>query len=150
MTPTSNDFVHELKVALEAAASAGDYLKSAYEALTPIANAFTFEAWMKPSVYAWGNIWSQYPNESGGNVLYDFAITDTGVLLAAAYLDDIWTPIFTTVTLPLNAWTHVALTYDGAHLRIFVDGLEVASRPAHGSIAVTSQPNMGCCLRPRR
>jgi hypothetical protein len=106
---------------------------------TAITAAFTFEAWVRPAMYAWGDIWSQYPDD-GGNFLYDFAITDTGTLYTAPHLGGTDYPMFTTVTLPLNAWTHVALTYDGARLRIYVEGLEVASRTAHGLLATTPEP----------
>ena len=43
-------------------------------------------------------------------------------------------------TLVLNTWQHVALTYDGATQRIYVDGEEVASRNGAFSIAESAAP----------
>src|SRR5262249_18360196 len=37
-------------------------------------------------------------------------------------------------TLPLSAWSHLALTYDGANLRLFVNGVQVGSKAQTGSI----------------
>ena len=41
---------------------------------------------------------------------------------------------------PINAWTHVALTYDGAALRLFVNGTQVANRATTGAIQATDNP----------
>jgi hypothetical protein len=41
-------------------------------------------------------------------------------------------------TLAANAWSHVAATYDGAALNLYVNGQKVATRALTGSIAVTS------------
>jgi hypothetical protein len=41
-------------------------------------------------------------------------------------------------------WTHLAATYDGTTLRIYVNGAQVASTPRTGTLATSSNPlNIG-------
>ena len=40
----------------------------------------------------------------------------------------------------VNAWHHVAGTYDGTALRLYVDGLEVANQAVSGAIAYDAEP----------
>jgi hypothetical protein len=47
-------------------------------------------------------------------------------------------------TLPRDVWTHVALTYDGAHMRLYVDGELVATKAAGGPEASTGPLLIGC------
>jgi len=42
-----------------------------------------------------------------------------------------------TAALPLNTWSHLATTYDGATLRLYLNGTPVGSKAQTGSVAVT-------------
>jgi hypothetical protein len=41
-------------------------------------------------------------------------------------------------SLPLNAWTHLALTYDGANLRLYVNGVLSQTTALSGAIAAST------------
>ena len=48
--------------------------------------------------------------------------------------------LYGTAALVANAWTHLAATYDGTTMRLYVNGMEVASRPQTGNIATSTNP----------
>ena len=43
-------------------------------------------------------------------------------------------------SLPLNTWSHLAVTYDGSSLRLYVNGDQVGSAAVSGSIPASSGP----------
>jgi hypothetical protein len=49
--------------------------------------------------------------------------------------------VTSTTTLPLHRWTHVAARYDGAQMRIFINGtIESATTATTGSLSTTTAP----------
>ena len=47
---------------------------------------------------------------------------------------------FGTAGLTTNTWTHVAGTYDGTTLRLYVNGVQVGSQAKTGSMPVSANP----------
>jgi hypothetical protein len=52
------------------------------------------------------------------------------------------TGTFSTGTIPLNTWTHIAVTYDGTTVRLFLNGVQDGSR----TIAMNSEPTGGMII----
>ena len=49
-------------------------------------------------------------------------------------------PLYGTGALTKNKWAYLAATYDGATLRLYVNGVQVASRAQTGNIATSANP----------
>jgi Concanavalin A-like lectin/glucanases superfamily/Galactose oxidase-like, Early set domain/Bacterial Ig domain len=104
-----------------------------------VSSAMTLEAWIKPTTAqsGWRTIMQREvdayflnASNSNGPLLPSGGGTFNGT---GAYVSG-------TTANPVNAWTHVALTYDGAMLRLYVNGALAASQAQTGSIQTTSNP----------
>jgi Concanavalin A-like lectin/glucanases superfamily/Secretion system C-terminal sorting domain/Ig-like domain CHU_C associated len=93
-------------------------------------NTITLEAYVKFNTFAsdpfLGNIINKNSNtasgymlRAGGNGVVNFVVANNG-----------WSEIFSPQnSISLNTWHHIAGVYNGANLKIYVDGIEVASQP---------------------
>ena len=61
-----------------------------------LSNAFTFEAWVKPTTYAWGDLFSQW--QSDGSEIYGISTTNTGAVYVSPHLGNADYPLFTSAT----------------------------------------------------
>jgi len=98
-----------------------------------LTTGMTLEAWVNPS--ALGTIWRTVAlKEQPGGLIYAlYANTDTsrpsGHVFIASEFDTRGTAAVAT-----NAWTHLAVTYDGTTLGMFVNGVQVSSKAVSGTI----------------
>jgi hypothetical protein len=103
-------------------------------------NAITVEGWINPSAYKFypaivekGNVgtcaesYDLFLDNSSGTV--DFLVNTNGLCTGRG--------IISGGNAPLNAWTHVAGTYDGAMVKLYVGGTLVANVPHTGTIFAT-------------
>jgi hypothetical protein len=124
---------------------ANDWVTMADVANSPIdlTTGMTLEAWVNPSAQSgWDPVILKERGTAGlAYALYanDGAPQPGGTNLPAGYLNPpsgVDVSVRGLAPLALNTWTHLATTYDGVTQRFFVNGVQVASRPQTGSIAV--------------
>ena len=51
-----------------------------------------------------------------------------------------FTTLYGVGVLPINTWPHLAATYDGATMRLYVNGVQVSSRAQTGAIVTSTNP----------
>jgi hypothetical protein len=97
----------------------------------------TLEAWVYPTVIdgRWRDVIMK-----GNDNYYLIASSNSGGGRPAVGGTFMNSPLLGPSPLPINTWTHLAVTYDGANLRLYVNGTQVASTPRTATMAVTADP----------
>src|SRR6185369_2547260 len=72
--------------------------------------------------------------------IYGLQITSAGALSFSAKLNGIDYPVASATRVPLNTWSHVAVSAGAGYLGLFINGVEVAGRSVEGALAGSSQP----------
>jgi hypothetical protein len=94
--------------------------------------AFTVEAWVAPSGFGIERrLW--WTSNAMLTVRADGSVVPVAVLTGGQV------GFVSEITLRAGVWSHVAVTYDGSTLRLFIDGVDAGSRPATGTLDPPSQ-----------
>jgi hypothetical protein len=113
-----------------------DWVSVPNNAALNLTSGMTLEAWVKPSVLSsWRSVVMKEQASALPYALYANSDADTP---AAS--------VFTTSALTaagppavgLGSWTHLAMTWDGSLIRLYVDGAVVATRSAPGSLLTST------------
>jgi hypothetical protein len=108
-----------------------------------ISSALTLEVWINPTKSS-GTQDVICKSSFGTNNGYIFPRTEDGWrnLKFYIYINSVGWKILTVPygTDKLNQWHHLAATYDGFYMRIFLDGVKLGEMPVSGSITVNNNP----------
>jgi hypothetical protein len=101
------------------------------------AGALTLEAWVNPA--ALGTTWRTvlFKEQSAGMVYSLYANEATGRPIGQVNIGGEQNALGST-GLPLNTWTHLAVTYDGRVLQLYVNGMVVGSKAQTGAVPASS------------
>jgi fibronectin type 3 domain-containing protein len=117
------------------------WVTAADNATLDLTNGMTLEGWVSPT--AAGTVWRTVIIKQSTNALVYSLYANTNTSRPSGH-------VFTstefdtrgTSAVPLNAWSFLAATYDGATLRFYVNGTQVSSKAVTGSM-----PNSTGALR---
>jgi hypothetical protein len=104
-----------------------------------LTDAMTLEAWIYPT--ALGTNWRTvlFKEAQDGMVYSLYGNQDTSRPVGQVNVGGEQNAVGSS-TLPLNAWSHLAATYDGDALHLYVNGAQVGSTPVWGPIPTSAGP----------
>jgi fibronectin type 3 domain-containing protein len=102
-----------------------------------LSSGMTLEAWVNPTTVS--SAWRDVIEKGNDNYFLMGTTTQSSDAGGGGIIGGSYGQVFTTSPLPTNSWSFLALTYDGATERLYLNGTQVASLAHTG--AITSSTN---------
>jgi concanavalin A-like lectin/glucanase superfamily protein len=115
-----------------------DWVTVTDAATLDLTTGMTLEAWLHPTALSGWR--SAIMKETTTGLAYALYASDGAVPTGSMSRAGVDYHAQGTAALALNTWTHVAVTYDGATLRLFVNAVERGTLAVSGSLAGSTGP----------
>ena len=103
-----------------------------------LTNAMTLEAWVRPTLAL--SSWKAILQKETDAYFLNANTFSNHVGGGGTFNNSCCSVIENSQALPLNTWTHVALTWDGSTMKLYINGAIAASTPQTGTLQVTNTP----------
>jgi hypothetical protein len=112
-----------------------------------IQTAFTISAWVYRTANRAGTSYVLSRRSTGMNKVYGLALTAEGMprLILNSQMPPANTPVTSATAVPTNTWAHVAATFDGREVRLYINGTDVKAALVSATVRMTGTPLcLGC------
>ena len=103
-----------------------------------LTSGMTLEAWVSPTAVT--SAWRDTVYKGNDNYYLSATSTHSKDPAGGGTFGSSNANVYGTAALAVNTWTHLAVTYDGAHLLFYVNGTQVSSVARTGSLATSTNP----------
>ena len=114
-----------------------DMVTIADSASLDLTTGMTLQAWVRPAVLGWPYR-TVLLKETPGSLVYTLYLNETTRPLGSIFAGGFERIATGSAALAANTWTHLATTYDGTNLRLYVNGTLVTTTAASGAISTST------------
>lgn len=121
--------------------ASNDHVSIPHDNALNTTNALTLEAWIKAdswSVNSWGNVIISKDGWGSGEGGYTLRCGANGTLSFNIGTTTSWKEVLSTPQMALNTWYHVAGTFDGTQLKLYINGVLSGTTNYTGTILTTT------------